>query len=229
MAPFSFIPVRSLPTRYQSLEKRMSYHAENVLFQVSGQPSNNVNGIVGGSFTTSALSITSGQDPNGYNRVGQVYQGAVVGSGTSFSFNVGRKGTSGVAAFWNTNMPPNQNTFGHTAGDLNFAFIGRLTLNYVTIPEAGQAAKTVTATFNAGLAQGHSGSDNNWWFGATNSQASPSGGNQLLVTGIDQNGRPTTWTFLRGGNDDSTITVTQVQYETCLPDGTWQTTNGVSK
>ncbi|KAF9256623.1 hypothetical protein L218DRAFT_802702, partial [Marasmius fiardii PR-910] len=147
-----------------------------------------------GTFTVTAFRISPGQDPDIKNKVGDVHSFVGLTEYTQkFVFTCGRHGTSDVASFWNTNIPPYRSTFGHTAGDLNFAFLGTLSLNVPT----DDGPRRVTFT-DIGLAQGHSGSTNNWWFGGKN--CTHEYGNKVSCTGTDQNGKSVKFTFLRGDN-----------------------------
>ncbi|KAF9258074.1 hypothetical protein L218DRAFT_796533, partial [Marasmius fiardii PR-910] len=145
-----------------------------------------------GDFTVTDFKISSGQDPDNKNKVGDVHSFIGFTEYTQkFVFTCGRHGTSDVASFWNTNIPADKNTFGHTAGDLNFAFLGTLFLNVST----QDGSRRVTFT-DIGLAQGHSGSTNNWWFGGKNCKHE--GDNEVTCNGTDQNGNTVKFTFLRG-------------------------------
>ena len=82
----------------------------------------------GGTFTVTDLCITSEQDPNARNYVGQIH---ILNDG-EISFNVGRKGSAEVATWFNDRFSGYNNpsvngdrtTFDHTADNLNFAFLG---------------------------------------------------------------------------------------------------------
>ncbi|KAF9255967.1 hypothetical protein L218DRAFT_882841 [Marasmius fiardii PR-910] len=160
-----------------------------------------------GSFTVTAFKISSGQDPESKNKIGDVHSfTAITVPEQKFVFTCGRHGTSEVADFWNTNIPPNKNTFGHTAGDLNFAFIGTLALQVWT----PKGSRTVTFP-DMGFAQGHSGSINNWWFGGKN--CVHGSGNTVSCTGTDQNGESVKFTFLRGdGLLVNTVIITDMAF-----------------
>ncbi|KAF9256627.1 hypothetical protein L218DRAFT_881299 [Marasmius fiardii PR-910] len=171
------------------------YHDNEVYFEVGfGGPGSNTPNITVGEFTVTDFKISSGQDPDNKNKVGDIHTFVGVTEYTQkFVFACGRHGTGDVASFWNTNIPANNNTFGHTAGDLNFAFLGMLSLTVLT----DQGTRKVTFT-DIGLAQGHSGSTNNWWFGGKN--CTHENGNKVTCTGTDENGNSVKFTFLRGDN-----------------------------
>ena len=130
----------------------MKYHQNDVHFKDS-------NGyLVGGSYTIEDYYVTSGQDPDGKISKGKVFNM----SGGTLSFEVGRSASSQTAKWFNDQIPASCNTFGHTADELNFAFIG--TLKLILDFKDGNGQKTYTCS-NVALAQGSSGSSNNWWFG----------------------------------------------------------------
>jgi len=134
----------------------MTYHdnAVKLKIQTAGYT------LMGGSYKTSDQSITHGQDPAGKNRPGQTYD--VSGSEGRTDFIVGRKGSSQVAVWFSDKIGASHNTFGHDPGELNFAFLGELTL----MIEGPDLNPDYPVTFQGiALAQGHSGATNNWWFG----------------------------------------------------------------
>lgn len=174
----------------------MTYRDNDVYFSLSGGYS-----LVNGTYTVNSFSITSGQDPNRH-----IFAGLTVscGSNGKMTFSIGRSGSSGVARWFNDRVPASQNTFNHGADDLNFAFLGTLRL---TIKGGLLGSRQETFTFlNVALAQGHSGSSNNWWFGGQNCSFIQS--NQVTCQGTNSKGMQVSFVFLRGGNDVSTIGVT---------------------
>lgn len=158
--------------------------------------------LISGSYTIQSYSITSGQDPDGH-----IYAGLVTsfGSNGKMTFSIGRSKSETVANWFNQRVLPSQNTFGHTADELNFAFIGTLQLT-VTGGLYGTAHETLT--FNdIALAQGSSGSNENWWFGGQ--YCSNIGNDQVTADGVNSKGIKAVSVFLRGdGNGDSVITAT---------------------
>ena len=62
---------------------------------------------------------------------------------------------------------------------------------------------------NIGIAQGHAGAANNWWFGGTNCEIEESVPNTVRCTGTSRRG---TWNFFfrRGGNGVNVIDITQI-------------------
>lgn len=157
--------------------------------------------LIGGVYTVTGYSITNGQDPDGH-----IYAGLKVscGSDGKMTFSIGRKGSEDVANWFNTNVAASQTTFNHTAGELNFAFLGTLEL---TISGGILGGNQQTFTFyNVALAQGHSGASNNWWFGGQNCAYIQN--NQVSAQGVNAQNGPVSFVFLRGGNDVSTVGVT---------------------
>lgn len=174
----------------------MTYRDNDVYFKLKSGYS-----LISGSYTVNSFSITSGQDPDHH-----IYAGLKVtcGSNGKMTFSIGRKGSDEVAKWFNDRVPASQNTFNHNAGDLNFAFLGTLVL---TISGGVLGSGQETYTFNdVALAQGHSGSSNNWWFGGQH--CSYIQNNQVSCPGVDANGGPVSFVCLRGGNDVSTVEVT---------------------
>jgi hypothetical protein len=139
----------------------MTYHDNDVV--LSGK--NGVTIKSGGEFTVSDFSITNGQDPNGKNKKGDIHK---LSNSSKFTFTVGRKASSGVANWFNSQIPGERTTFNHTAGELNFAFVGNLKL---TVSGGGMGSNERQIIFNdVAFAQGHSGASNNWWFGGKTAQ-----------------------------------------------------------
>ena len=170
--------------------------------------------LISASYTVDGSSVTSGQDPDGHIHAGLQVK---CGSDGKMNFSIGRKGSSGVGSWFNDRIPSSQTTFNHTAGKLNFAFLGTLKLT-LTGGIFGGGQDTFTFS-NIALAQGHSGASNNWWFGGQNCSYIKS--NQVTCQGVNSNGDQVSFVFLRGGNNVSTVGVTP----TTLVD----TTNWMSK
>jgi hypothetical protein len=171
----------------------MQYRDNEVTFAPTGGYQ-----IIKGVFTVDDASVTSGQDPDGHIHKGLV---ATCGSNGVFSFSIGRKGSSGVANWFNSRIPASRNTFNHTAGELNFAMIGKLEL---VVTGGILGSQTGTYVFNGiALAQGHSGSSNNWWFGGT--ECSNYSSNTVLAKGQDSKGNAISFLFVRGDNGVSTV------------------------
>ncbi|EUK18805.1 PI-PLC domain-containing protein [Commensalibacter papalotli (ex Servin-Garciduenas et al. 2014)] len=147
--------------------------------------------IISGKYLVTGSSVTGGQPSD-------VRNGSVLtcGGDGKFRFRVGRKGSGAVASWFNGQVDTAKNTtFGHAAGNLNFAFIGNLEL---TVQNSGV---TTTYKFNdVVLAQGKSGSTNNWWFGGKNCERT--GDNQVQLLSADGLVK---LTFYRGGNDPNAV------------------------
>lgn len=159
--------------------------------------------ITSGSFVVSAFSITDGQDPEGRNYTGQVH---TLQNG-KFTFEVGRSGSASVADWFNNkfsgyNDPSingDRTTFDQTAGKLNFAFVGDLSL-IVTTADYPQG---LPVTFpGAAFAQGSTGISNNWWFAQLSGQHTRDGDgpDTLLTFGHTPSGETVFASFLRGGS-----------------------------
>lgn len=166
--------------------------------------------ITSGSFVVTEFSITEGQDPDGKNQVGQTH---ILENGT-FTFEVGRKGSAAVADWFNGkfsgyNDPAvngDRTTFDQTAGDLNFAFVGDLSL-VVTSAEYPQG---LSVTFpGAAFAQGNTAFRNNWWFAQLTGQHTRDGDgpDTLLAFGSTPSGETVFASFLRGGNGVSEVSL----------------------
>ena len=166
----------------------MTYHDNDVQFEAL----DNVT-LVSGTYTIESHDVSSGQDPDGNIQDGRTYNFSSEGVMT---FRVGRHGTSDVADWFNNLVKADQNTFGHTADKLNFAFMGTLVL---TISGGNISTPQRTFTFkNVAIAQGHAGTTNNWWFGGPNCTYVPA--TQANTTGTDDNGKDIAFLFFRGNN-----------------------------
>jgi hypothetical protein len=133
----------------------MSYHDNTVRlnFQSPGYT------LLGGSYNTTDQSISGGQDPDRKNNPPQSYD---VSGGGKINFSVGRNGSERVADWFATRVGGNLNTFGKNPSKLNFAFQGELTLS---IEGPGLDPDKPVVLPDIFLAQGHSSTSNNWWFG----------------------------------------------------------------
>ncbi|KAH6912518.1 hypothetical protein BKA70DRAFT_1530381 [Coprinopsis sp. MPI-PUGE-AT-0042] len=150
-------------------------------------------------FLVQDLSISSGQDPDPRNRVGDVREWVF----DRFRFSVGRNGSKTVANWFKSKMPEWQNTFSSYPDKLNFAFRGLLALNLFgpENPTWGETFEVRSVIF----AQGHTLGSNNWWF-AGGSCANI--GDNTVNCDIVRLSAPTeAWLidFKRGGNDDNTV------------------------
>lgn len=169
----------------------MTYHDNVVYFSCEEGYS-----IISGTYTINGYSVTSGQDPDN-----KIHDGLTVSCDSSgqFTFSVGRQKSTSVADWFNSQVLPPQCTFNHAADDLNFAFIGTLVLNL-----SGGVLGAGSHSFvfsNVALAQGNSGSSNNWWFGGKN--CSYESGNTVIGNGVNSDGAAMFVRFTRGGSGNS--------------------------
>lgn len=177
----------------------MTYRNNDIYFSLEEGYS-----VVNGSYTIEGFAVTNGQDPDQ-----KIYAGLTVqcGSDGKLTFEVGRKGSGSVADWFKSNIPASHNTFNENPGDLNFAFIGTLSLN---IKGGSLGNRQETFIFpKVALAQGHTGFSNNWWFGG--SDCSYIQDNRVICYGTNAAGATVSFVFLRGGNDVSTVSVTPKQ------------------
>jgi len=166
--------------------------------------------IVKGSYTIQDLSVTKGQDKDNYNKKGLKKTFNHTGE---LTFKVGRKGKDYNATWFHTQVPAARTTFNHKAKKLNFAFVGTLEL---TLTGGVLGAAERTFTFNdIGIAQGHTGGRNNWWFGGKHCSHGANGSrvpehakrNSVSSIGTDQDNLKATFHFRRGGNGTNVIDV----------------------
>lgn len=188
---------------YNSVNQITLYPASGFSYR-DNEVSIDVNGhgysLVNGKFMVESFDVSNGQDP-----LGNVYNGLVqnLGSDGKMTFQLGRHGTDETANWFNTRIPAGNTTFNHTAGKLNFAFIGTLELT-ITGGILGTGQKKFIFK-DIAIAQGHAGSSNNWWFGGT--YCSHLDGNQVLGIGETTNGTKISFKFHRGGNNVHTVDV----------------------
>lgn len=187
-AALSLIPLSALA---------VTFHDNDVYITLNGQSS--ASGLVSGSFLVKDFSITDKQDP-GTNLGPRPLLGSQ--NNQYFEFYVGRKGSSKVANWFASRISSSQNTFDKNPGDLNFAFLGdlTLTLNLKQPDPTGSYRQTVVFD-DIVLAQGHSGSTNNWWFGGKNCHYDKD--NMVYCAGTATTGQRVFAYFWRGGNSSS--------------------------
>jgi hypothetical protein len=169
----------------------MSYHDNWVQMPFSVPGGYN---LVTAIFTVTDFSITSGQDPDGKNHIGDTKQYG--GSNGSMDFVVGRSGSTDVATWWNNSFGGNRNTFNHNAGALNFAFKGNLHMEL----QGGIFGTNVVGydLNNVAVAQGHSGTSNNWWFGGQDCVYQASEGDVVRCPAVGTSGYQLYLYFRRG-------------------------------
>lgn len=127
--------------------------------------------IVSTGWKVTGVSVTGGQDPDGNVRVGQTVKNRRDGK---ISFRLGRKGSATVANWFkdSSRAPSGKNTFNSNPDKLNFAIELDLELGIVWPELTG--AQEVIATFpKVMVAQGHTGTANNWWFGGSRCSYKP--------------------------------------------------------
>jgi phosphatidylserine/phosphatidylglycerophosphate/cardiolipin synthase-like enzyme len=177
----------------------MTYRDNEVILSISDNCS-----MVRGSLKIDSFSVTSGQDP-----YGQLYSGllASFSSDGKMSFKVGRQGSDEVAAWFNQRVPASKTTFNHSAGKLNFAFIG--TLEITVTGDIFGDSEEIFKFFQVAIAQGHAGASNNWWFGGEN--CSHTQGDQVICYGTNSKGGLVSLTVRRGGNGVNKIEIKSAQ------------------
>jgi phosphatidylserine/phosphatidylglycerophosphate/cardiolipin synthase-like enzyme len=173
----------------------MKYHDNKVIISVNGPTR-----VVRGTYTVESFSVTDGQDPEHKIHDGLV---ASFGKDGEMCFQVGRKGSDKVADWFNQRVPASKTTFNHSAGKLNFAFIGTLEIT-VTGDIFGDSEETFEF-FQVAIAQGHAGASNNWWFGGEN--CSYIQGDQVICNGTNSKGGLVSLTVQRGGNGVNKIDI----------------------
>lgn len=154
----------------------MGFEYQNNIIKLPFSPPGGYS-LVEATYTITELSISDGQDPEKKNKVGDVKHWS--GPNGSITFQVGRHLSDKVSNWWIERISPSENTFNANPKGLNFAFLGKMDLK-ITGGILGSNTKTYTLE-NVGIAQGHSGSANNWWFGSKTGQYS--GDNTVRVTG----------------------------------------------
>ncbi|NQY62987.1 MAG: hypothetical protein HRT38_04530 [Alteromonadaceae bacterium] len=117
-------------------------------------------------FVLTDFSVTSNQDP--FN---EIYKGLVNNFNLTsnigeITYKIGRQKSYEVAGWFNTNVPSYKTTVNNSPGELNFAFLGTLSLTV----SGGQYndEPTLIPFEDIGLAQGRTYASNNWWFGGKN-------------------------------------------------------------
>lgn len=155
--------------------------------------------LKGGVFKVADGSVTAGQPSD-------VKTGSLItcGSDGKFRFRVGRKGSATVANWLNSQIDASTNTtFGHTADSLNFAFIGRLELVLM------KDNQLVEYYFDHVIvAQGSSGTTNNWWFGGKTAKYIKN--ESVILEGDNDKQQKIALTCNRGGNAVNKIDIIQI-------------------
>ncbi|MDJ0904276.1 MAG: hypothetical protein QNJ55_36395 [Xenococcus sp. MO_188.B8] len=178
---------------WASKGQTMEYQDNSVSFSLDGGTGYV---LLGGSFTIEEYSVTEGQDPDGHIKAEE----KIFNDKGSMTFSVGRQGSSDVAEWFHTEIHAWKTTFNHEADDLNFAFRGTLKLKVSA--EGGEDTYTFS---NIGIAQGHSGRANNWWFGGEDCIYLTE--NKVSCYGTNSSGSTVEVVFQRGDNPVNIITV----------------------
>ncbi|EAY28299.1 hypothetical protein [Microscilla marina] len=180
----------------------MKYHANDFYIRVAP---NSGYTLKSGSYTIHSFSVSYGQDPHGENHAGLTKS---FGSDGKLSFRVGRHGSSEVAHWFASKVTASNTTFNHTPGKLNFAFVGALTLTLAG-GRFGKQANTFTFE-NIAMAQGHSGSSNNWWFGGIYCEYIRA--NMVNCNSLGEWREKLPCHFSRGGNAANVVDVTPANF-----------------
>jgi len=160
--------------------------------------------IKSASFTIRSHKIHKDQDPDNKIKNGK----KVKLKSNKFKFRIGRKGSESVAKWFNSRISSSKNTFGHDAGKLNFAMIGDLKIK---LSGGDLFSDSQTFTFSdIALAQGHTGSRNNWWFGGKSCDRQKKLSRTVRCIGLDTNSIPVAFEFKRGGNSVSEVRISKV-------------------
>lgn len=180
----------------------MTYRDNMVKVPVNGGYTN-----LYGTFTIRSYSITPGQDPKGHIHSGLMQ--SFSRDDDTMTWSIGRRESSTVGDWWKSNISANQNTFNDNPRELNFAFLGTLTLEL-----SGGILKTNRDTYtltDIAIAQGHAApTTNNWWFGGKN--CVHQSGNKVKCTGTSTAGYPVYFYFQRGGNPIDEIKLTEIEF-----------------
>lgn len=157
--------------------------------------------LIGGNFIIQDLKISPGQDPENKNVVKQKKK---IDADGKMTFPVGRHGTDIVANWWKEHISAQHSTFNHDPSDLNFAFIGKLTL----VLDLGDGELETYVFPDIALGQGHSSKSNNWWFGGKS--RNHIGDNKVTCEGKSAEHKLLV-TFRRGGNSVDEIEIVEVK------------------
>ncbi|GAU79653.1 phosphatidylinositol-specific phospholipase C domain-containing protein [Fusibacter sp. 3D3] len=180
----------------------MKYHDNEVYFSC-GSKANFT--LVNGTYRISSCSITEGQDPKQKSRSGNLYN---FSSDGKLNFQVGRKASKEVADWLNRNITIDNSTFGHSADELNFAFLGILRIKLKNLYALG--TETTIEFENIAIAQGNTSGRNNWWFGGRNC-FNTNDNNCVHAIGKADDGTYYCAMIRRGGNAVNTYEVKSVE------------------
>ena len=145
----------------------------------------NINGSYG-HFKINNYSVTKDQIKSDSNiKTNEII---AINSDGELTFIVNRKKSTDVASWWTKEIGSKHCTFNEEPEELNFAVLGDLEIN-VTGGIFGETTKTIKYQ-NVALAQGHTATRNNWWFGGkhflylNHNRAISSNENQIECTAI---------------------------------------------
>lgn len=180
----------------------MKYHNNKVYFSCSPNVKFT---LVNGTYKISNCCVTDGQDPKRNIKPDNIYN---FSSDGEMSFRLGRKGSVGVADWLNEKIMIDNSTFGHSSGELNFAFIGILRLKFKNFPSSGM--NTTIEFKDIVVAQGHTVGKNNWWFGGRNC-FNTNDNNCVHAIGRADDGSYYCAMIRRGGNDANLYEIKSVE------------------
>lgn len=180
----------------------MKYHNNEVYFSCG---SNANFTLENGTYKISECSVTDGQDPDKNVKPGNIYN---FSSDGKMSFRLGRKASEDVAKWFNKRITIDNSTFGHSAGELNFAFMGILRLKLKNLPSSSM--ETTIEFKDIAIAQGHTTGRNNWWFSGRNC-FNTNDNNCVHAIGKADDGTYYCAMVRRGGNDVNEYEIKSVE------------------
>lgn len=135
----------------------MKYHDNHVLIKFKSDTGEYK--LIGGKYCIIDAAVSPGQDPDENLKKEKIFS---FGNDGDINIRVGRHKTKEVAEWWKERIEKNFNTFYDDPDELNFAMIGNLTMEIEEI----SSQRIFTLYYEqVALAQGHSGTRNNWWLG----------------------------------------------------------------
>lgn len=135
----------------------MKYHDNHVLIKFKSDTGEYK--LIGGKYCIIDAAVSPGQDPDENLKKEKIFS---FGSDGDINIRVGRHKTKEVAEWWKERIGKNFNTFYDDPDELNFAMIGNLTMEIEEI----SSQRIFTLYYEqVALAQGNSGTRNNWWLG----------------------------------------------------------------
>ena len=169
-----------------------------------------------GSYTVKDSCITDGEDPRDKTRKDEKQLTPDKNGWAELAWDLGRSASGTVADWFNRRFLSSENTFGHGAGELNFAFQGTLKLVFDS---------NITMYFDdVYFAQGRSALANNWWFAIKGAEQAGAG----WIRRTDRSGGRTVEFRRGGGGTQGTQPDDQVWISWDWDDLAEQTRNGFS-